>query len=56
VSPTSKTDLIQTDMMKAIVHKKQTEDQHIQLRARIMKLQKEAEKANKRLNDLERRQ
>jgi hypothetical protein len=29
VSPTSKTDLIQTDMMKAIVHKKQTEDQHI---------------------------
>ena len=43
-------------MMKAIVHKKQTEDQHIQLRARIMKLQTEAEKANKRLNDLERRQ
>ena len=43
-------------MMKAIVHKKQIEDQHIQIRARIMKLQKESEKANKRLNDLERRQ
>jgi hypothetical protein len=29
---------IQTDMMKAIVHQKKTQDEHLQVRARIIKL------------------
>ena len=46
----------QTDMMKAIVHSKQCEDQQTQIKSRIIKLMKEEEKANKRIKDLSRRQ
>ena len=43
-------------MMKAIVHKKSAEDQQAMIKARIIKLLKEEEKANKRIKDLDRRQ
>ena len=54
VSPFAKN--AQNDMMKAIVHKKSAEDQQTIIKARIIKLLKEEEKANKRIKDLDRRQ
>ena len=42
-------------MMKAIVHSKEVEEEQINIKARIIKLMKEEERANKRIKDLARR-
>ena len=45
----------QTQMMNAINHQKTVKDNEVQIRARIVKLKKEEERAHKRINDLDRR-
>ena len=46
----------QTKRMQAIVNRKRVEDEQAQLKARIVKLKKEKERAQKHINDMERQQ
>ena len=42
----------QSDMMRAIIHQRQVDDQQTAIKSRIIKLLKEEERANKRIKDL----
>ena len=43
---------VNTRMMKAIINNKAEQDKHLQMKARIIKLNKEQEKARKHINDM----
>ena len=44
-----------SEMMKAITYSKKMSDEQQMIKSRIVKLRKEEERANKRINDMQRR-